>query len=546
MRNFRRKIIFCIWIICIIYSLNVDSNPLFISEDKKVDNKIDYNSSTIISDGPVVEWVKNFGGAGNDRGNSVVQTFDGGFVLTGFTRSYGSSEADMWLIKTDYNGDMEWNRSFGGLTSEWGRSVIQTSKGDYLIVGGTESYGVGLNDVWLIKTDNQGNEIWNKTYGGCDYDCGFSILETLSNDYILTGYTKSFGSGSQDLWLIKTDSKGNLIWNKTFGGLGDEKGAVIQQTGDNGYIITGYTSSWGTGICDVWLIKIDESGNEQWNKTYGNAFISMGLSVQQTIDGGFIISGTQDDIDYGNSEIWLIKTDSNGNIIWDKLFCGEFNSVGFSVVQTDDGGYFITGYTNSYYDFRWPDMYLIKTDENGFMMWDETIGGKDADVCFSMSKTSDGGLILIGFTEFYNESSFDVCLIKIAPFENNHPDKPSRPSGEISGKTGDEYIYQTSTTDSDGDQVWYKWYWNDKINETSGWLGPYDSGDTCEASHSWDEDGDYEIKVKAKDLYGDESPWSDPLTVAMPRVKIFNQIPKILIWLFERFPFLEQFFSHFI
>jgi len=129
--------------------------------------------------------------------------------------------------------------------------------------------------------------------------------------------------------------------------------------------------------------------------------------------------------------------------------------------------------------------------------------------------------------------------------ENQPPTKPSTPSGPISGEYGNEYQYTTSTTDIDGDQVWYKWYWNDKINETSGWLGPYDSGETCEIEHSWDEEGEYSIRVKAKDQYGDESPWSDQLTVTMPKPKLFDQIPRILVWLFEHFPFLQPYLNFF-
>jgi len=145
----------------------------------------------------------------------------------------------------------------------------------------------------------------------------------------------------------------------------------------------------------------------------------------------------------------------------------------------------------------------------------------------------------------YDSSDWFTIKNHEEPPENNPPDKPDKPSGPINGEYDKEYQYTTSTTDPEGNQVWYKWYWNDKINETSVWLGPYDSGDTCEASHTWEEEGEYSIRVKAKDVYGDESPWSDPLTVTMPKVKIFNQIPRILIWLFERFPFLHPYFTYF-
>jgi cysteine-rich repeat protein len=202
-------------------------------------------------------WNKTFTttpyGTPSDRGYSVQQTSDGGYIITGFA---GTGGGDAWLIKTDSSGNMQWNNTFGGSSSDLGQSVQQTSDGGYIIAGNTDSYGAGGGDAWLIKTDSSGNQQWSKTFGGSKYDTGLSVRQTSDGGYIMTGQTLSYGAGSYDAWVIKTDSSGSQQWMETFGGSSNDFGSSVQQTSDGGYIMAGNTWSFGAGSGDGWLVKL--------------------------------------------------------------------------------------------------------------------------------------------------------------------------------------------------------------------------------------------------------------------------------------------------
>jgi hypothetical protein len=362
---------------------------------------------------PAVQWQKTFGGSNNDWGNSVQQATDGGYIIAGETYSSGTGSYDIYLIKTDYDGNPVWQKTFGGNNYDEGYSVQQTSDGGYIISGKTWSFGAGKSDVYLIKTDPNGNQEWQKTFGGNDNDWGNSVQQTKDGGYIITGKTRSFGVGNYDVYLVKTDPNGNTQWQKTFGGSDWDDGESVQQTTDGGYIIAGGANYFVPESGDVYLIKTDPNGDSVWQKTFGGSDYDWGEAVQQTSDGGYIITGRTKSFDAGLWDVYLIKTDSDGNLLWQKTFGGGNDDDSSSVQQTSDGGFIIAGYTDSF-GARSGNVYLIKTDPNGNLLWQKTLGGSGGERGNSVQQTSDGGYIIAGTTDSFGAGGSDVYLIKLS------------------------------------------------------------------------------------------------------------------------------------
>jgi len=364
---------------------------------------------------PEEEWNRTFGGTSNDYGNSVKQTQDGGYIIAGHTGSFGADGPDVYLVKIDKNGTEEWSKTFGGSNWDLGLAVQQTSDGGYIITGATKSFGVWWYfDIYLIKTDEYGNLTWSKTFGGWDWDEGRSVQQTSDGGYIITGVTESFGDYF-DVFLLKTYENGSLEWIKTFktfGGSSATGGESVQQTSDGGYIVVGTGSALGV-VEEIYLIKTDEYGIEEWNKTFGGSDYDCASSVQQTADRGYIITGYTASFGNGTEDVYLIKTDEYGTEEWNKTFGGTDADRGKSVQQTADRGYIITGYTASFGNGTKDDVYLIKTDEYGTEEWNKTFGGTDVDEGWSVQQTVDGGYIIAGNTCSFGAGARDVWLIKV-------------------------------------------------------------------------------------------------------------------------------------
>jgi hypothetical protein len=370
--------------------------------------------SALLSQIPNTMWTETYGGTDYDIGYSVQQTSDGGYIVTGKALSFSAGHYDVGLLKTDSYGNLQWLKLFGETDEDCGNSVKQTTDGGYVVVGYTYSFGLGVSDLWLIKTDSNGNLVWSKTFGGTGGDIGVSVQQISGTGYIIAGSTNSFGAGQGDVWLIKTDFSGNEIWSKTFGGTDWDLGMSVTVTSDGGYVVTGNQSSISAGNTDVGLLKTDSDGNLLWFRAYGGVQEDGGNCVKETSDGGFIITGYTASFTAGGKDVWLIKTDSEGIQEWSKSFGGAENDAGYSLVQSQDGGYIVAGVTNSF-GAGSTDIGLLKTDSLGNLIWITSIGGANADVATDIKLTSDGGYILTGFTDSFGAGLSDVWLVKLEP-----------------------------------------------------------------------------------------------------------------------------------
>jgi hypothetical protein len=315
-------------------------------------------------------WDKTYGGGGDDWATSLIQTTYGVYAVAGYTLSKGAGGADFWVIELYYDQGKEvWDKTYGGSGDDWATSLIQITRGwpsdsGYAVAGFTYSKGAGGADFWVIKLDVQGKEVWDKTYGGGGDDKATSLIQTTDGGYAVAGYTLSKGAGGEDFWVIKLDKQGNQVWDKTYGGGGDDWATSLIQTTDGGYAVTGYTESKGSGGKDFWVIKLDVQGKEVWDKTYGGGGDDWATSLIQTTDGGYAVTGYTESKGSGGKDFWVIKLDGQGKEVWDRTYGGGGDDLAWSLIQTTDGGYAVTGYTESK-GSGGKDLWVIKLDEQG-------------------------------------------------------------------------------------------------------------------------------------------------------------------------------------
>ncbi len=375
-------------------------------------------SDTIPATGPSPHFCKAIGGKNDDGGKSLIQTSDGGYAIAGATKSFGAGIIDVYLVRLDAHGNLQWTKTIGGPAREEGNSLIQTSDGGYAIAGYTESFGAGQLDVYVIKLDAHGNLQWTKTIGGPGGEIGHSLIQTSDGGYAIAGYTYFFGAGEWDVYVVKLDANGNLQWTKTIGGPESEEGYSLIQTSDGGYAIAGYTYSFGAGKEDIYVVKLDANGNLQWTKTIGGPESDWSSSLIQTSDGGYAIAGYTNSFGEGGLDVYVVKLDANGNLQWTKTIGGKNTEEGFSLIQTSDGGYAITGITSSdelptYFGPAEADIYVVKLDANGNLQWTKTIGGPKDDWGISLIQTSDGGYVIAGHTKSFGAGEADICIVKL-------------------------------------------------------------------------------------------------------------------------------------
>ena len=354
--------------------------------------------------GSSLMWSQTYGGPDQEIAHWLVETSDGGYAIGGYTRDFGAPEGDddFLLVKIDANGKMEWNQTYEMTEIDRVRSMIITSDGGYVIVGGH----------WLVKVDLNGNMEWNQTFGGTD---AHSVVEIPDGGYVIAGRTGYSDEYKDDFLLIKTDSHGNLEWNRTYGGTGSDNANSVIVTFDGGFALAGSTWSFNSSSPDFWLIKTDANGNMVWNQTYDyDKWWESANFVFETAGGGYVIAGVAAfppplPVYY----FWVIKTDAYGNMEWNKTYGESEYEQANSVVLTSDGGFAISG-SKQFFDHGYHhDFWLIKTDANGNEEWSQTYGGTDNEIPHSLIETSDGGYALAGesYPKFWAGDS-DFWIVK--------------------------------------------------------------------------------------------------------------------------------------
>jgi len=493
---------------------------------------LNIEDSILTSRSSNVEWFKTYGGDRFEMLQCVQTTSDNGYVACGVKSAYDIENPEEewlrpWVIKTNSNGDLEWewttygfeyeSRFFSAYLEVYCMFVEETMDGGFIT--GFRIYGQSDGDYWIsaiVKLNGNGEEEWiNFCMDALEWNFGpHSILELNDGSFVLAGFsgTTEIDDMEDFACLYKIDSNGNEQWRKEYNyGEADSLWALCK-TSDGGYLITGWADYF-----DYWMIKTDSNANEEWNKTFGgdsNDF-AHARNCYQTADGGYIMAGYSFSFGNGECDTWIVKTDSMGNMDWNRTYGDKRRDVCWSFAQANTNSYvFCVCYNFNYVFDGKADIHLVNIDDKGYINWIQEFGGAGYQIGQHIYKTSDGGFIVSGRTERYGNEASDGLLVKFGEFNNERPNKPYTPSGRKRGQPGTEYTFTTTATDPDGDSLQYMWDWGD--GNFSDWL------DTNEATYTWTTENNFKIRVKAMDIYGGESEWSDPLAFSTPKNKSFN------------------------
>jgi hypothetical protein len=390
-------------------------------------------------------WSKHFGGPYNEKGASCRTTTDSSVVLLGSTYSYGAGDWDIYLLKLNNIGDTVWTRTYGGDSTEYGYDMQVTPDRGFIVVGCTRSSGAGRKDVYLLKLDSLGLLEWSKTFGGSGDDEGLSVRRTFDGGYIVCGTTNSFGHGYTDVYLLKIDASGNLVWSKTYGGAGGDTGSAVRQAPDSGFIIIGTTGSFGTGYSSIYAVRADKNGDSVWATTYGGARADLGYTVENTSDGGFIFGGATVPTGAGYYDAYLVKTDPTGFVEWENSFGGDKEDMALSILELASGDFIVAGKTDSYNAYS--KAYLFAVNPIGNMIWSRYYGGDKSDFGQAVIKDPSNDYYMLGYSFSYSTGGSDMYLLKIKgdqATDVNEPLPQELPDGfEIAQNYPNPFNYST-------------------------------------------------------------------------------------------------------
>lgn len=362
------------------------------------------------------------------------------------------------------SSDALWTKTFGLEYDDQGRHILPTEDGGYIFLGVLVNAETNSEDMWLVKLDSKGEMIWQEIYGGSLSDRGTRVIPESDGDYLLAGYTQSYGAGGFDVWLIKINSSGIPQWQKTYGDSMDDYAFDVISTEDEGYIIAGTTTSTEYGKNDLLVFQVDSMGNVGWETIMGGVDQDQARSVKQTSDGGYIIAGYTVTEPERRYDLWLVRLDSNGDSLWSKTYGGTYRDAGISVQEMSDNKIMVLGYTESFYWFEGEydrDIWLLVTDQEGDPIWASTFGGPYTEYGHIINPTDDGNFIITGYTESFGAGGWDLLILKVDGEGNEIWSKTYGGSLKDFG----QYIYQDQsggyvcigTTESFGAGGWDAW-----------------------------------------------------------------------------------------
>lgn len=426
-------------------------------------------SGFAMAQAPAIQWQKSFGGTNSDRSHTIIQTSDGGYMISGASNSNNGDvtgnhgNQDYWILKLNSTGNLQWQKSLGGSGNDYGSSIIQTAEGDYMVAGTTNSNNgdvtgnKGFTDGWVVKLNSDAGVIyWKKTFGGTDYDVINQMIPTTDGGYIFVGSSSSTigdvtgNNGYVDYWIVKITSDGNVQWKKSLGGTGDDRATSIVQTSDGGYAVAGYAENNNGDVTgnhggkDYWILRLNSDGGVIfWKKSLGGSHQDLASSIKQTSDGGYIVVGSAFSNDgdvtgnHDGTDSWVVKINEAGAIQWQKALGGSKVDEATSVIQTTDGGYLVLGITASndgqVVGYHPPtntgpgevpisyDYWVVKLNATGNILWQKCLGGSKSDEASSVIQTSDGGYAIVGGSQSNNgdvtgnHGDYDIWVVKLAP-----------------------------------------------------------------------------------------------------------------------------------
>jgi hypothetical protein len=354
---------------------------------------------------------KTYGGNYYNDGRSLCIAADGAYVVCGSSSDFNTTNSMIYVLKTDTNGIELWHRTYGGSLLNVGMQIIPTADRGFILTGYTENDSLRY-DALLIKIDSLGNQQWLKSYGGTDWDFASSVTEIPGQGYLVAGETYSFGHGNSDIYLIRTDLNGDTLWTKAIGGIYEDAASSLRRTSDGMFIITGKTQLYGGAENDLWLLKIQANGDTAWTKTFGGNMDDEGNSVKQTFDGGFIVCGFTQTPGKGKDS-YLIKTDAFGNADWIRVFGDSLDDALNDIIQSSDGDFVASGYTGSFSNGAGRnDFYVFKLRQDGSWRWGGTLGMADDEEAYGVGQIYGDGYVFAGTTASYGDGLTNILIMK--------------------------------------------------------------------------------------------------------------------------------------